>query len=103
MVDGGLLERPVAYARLSFATTAGGFTEHPVSVRDEHRRAGLVVLEIIDRAVETGALPQSPRKGACVWCDFRAVCGPLEEQRANRKNPSTLGAIEDLLVLRGKP
>ena len=81
-----LLGQPVSYARLSFATTAGGFTEHPVSLRDEHRRAGLEVLEIIDRAVEAGALPQAPRKGACGWCDFRAVCGPLEEQRAAPKN-----------------
>ena len=88
-----LLERPVSYARLSFATTAGGFTEHPVSVRDEHRRAGVEVLEIVDRAVEAGALPQSPKPGACLWCDFRAVCGPLEEQRAGRKN-SRLGVLE---------
>ena len=97
-----LLEAPVAYARLSFATTAGGFTEHPVSVRDEHRRAGIEVLEIVDRAVEAGALPQSPRKGACPWCDFRAVCGPLEEQRAARKN-TRLGVLEDLSALRGMP
>jgi ATP-dependent helicase/nuclease subunit B len=97
-----LLERPVSYARLSFATTAGGFTEHPVSVRDEHRRAGVEVLEIIDRAVEAGALPQSPRKGACPWCDFRGVCGPLEEQRATRKN-TRLGVLGDLAALRGMP
>jgi hypothetical protein len=97
-----LLGRPVSYARLSFATTAGGFTEHPVSVRDEHRRAGVEVLEMIDRAVEAGALPQSPRAGACAWCDFRAVCGPLEEQRAGRKN-TRLGVLEDLAALRGMP
>jgi CRISPR/Cas system-associated exonuclease Cas4 (RecB family) len=97
-----LLGRPVSYARLSFATTAGGFTEHPVSVRDEHRRSGIEVLEIIDRAVEAGALPQVPRKGACGWCDFRGVCGPLEEQRAARKHP-TLGALDDLGALRGMP
>jgi ATP-dependent helicase/nuclease subunit B len=97
-----LLEKPVSYARLSFATTAGGFTDHPVSVRDEHRRAGIEVLEVIDRAVEAGALPQSPRKGACPWCDFRAVCGPLEEQRAARKN-TRLGVLEDLAALRGMP
>ncbi len=97
-----LLERPVSYARLSFATTAGGFTEHPVSVRDEHRRAGVEVLEVIDRAVEAGALPQSPRKGACHWCDFRAVCGPLEERRAVHKN-SRLGVLDDLAALRGMP
>jgi hypothetical protein len=50
-----------------------------------------------------GTLPQSPRQGACTWCDFRSICGPLEEQRAKRKNPTALGAIADLLVLRGKP
>ncbi|MEO5820237.1 MAG: PD-(D/E)XK nuclease family protein [Vicinamibacteraceae bacterium] len=97
-----LLGRPVSYARLSYATTAGGFTEHPVSVRDDHRRAGIEVLEIIDRAVEAGALPQAPRKGACQWCDFRAVCGPLEEQRAARKN-TRLGVLDDLSSLRGMP
>ncbi len=97
-----LLGTPVSYARLSFTTTAGGFTEHPVSVRDEHRRAGLEVLEIIDRAVETGALPQAPKRGACHWCDFRAVCGPLEEKRASHKNRN-LGALEDLAALRAMP
>ena len=98
-----MLGKPVSLARLWYATSAGGFSEHPVSLREEHLRSGLEVLEIIDRAVELGTLPQSPRQGACTWCDFRTICGPLEEQRAKRKNPSTLGAIEDLLVLRGKP
>ena len=98
-----MLGKPVSLARLWFATSAGGFWEHPVSLRDEHLRSGIEVLEIIDRAVELGTLPQSPRPGACTWCDFRTICGPLEEQRAKRKNPSALGAIEDLHVLRGKP
>ena len=97
-----LLGVPVSSARLWFATTAGGFTEHPVSLRDEHRRAGIEVLEIVDRAVEVGALPQAPRKGTCKWCDFRGVCGPLEEDRARRKGPN-LGVLEDLEALRGMP
>lgn len=98
-----MLGRPVSQARLWFATSAGGFTEHPVSLRDEHLTAGIEVLEIIDRAVELGTLPQAPRQGACAWCDFRAVCGPHEEQRATRKNQTGLGAIEDLGHLRGMP
>ena len=102
LVAEAMLGLPVASARLSFCTTAGGFSEHPVSVRDEHRRRGVEVLEIIDRAVAIGALPQSPRSGACAWCDFRAVCGPLEEARAARKR-GTLGALEDLEALRGLP
>jgi ATP-dependent helicase/nuclease subunit B len=97
-----LLGLPVSSARLWFATTAGGFAEHPVSLRDEHRRAGIEVLEIVDRAVEMGALPQAPRKGTCAWCDFRAVCGPLEEARAARKGRN-LGALEDLEALRAMP
>jgi hypothetical protein len=82
-----MLGLPVHASRLSFCTTAGGFSEHPVSVRDEYRRFGVEVLEIIDRAVEHGALPQAPRKGACGWCDFKAVCGPHEERRAAHKRP----------------
>ena len=97
-----LLGVPVSSARLWFATTAGGFTEHPVSLRDEHRRAGIEVLEIVDRAVELGALPQAPRKGACEWCDFRAVCGPLEEDARPPQGPN-LGVLEDLEALRGMP
>ena len=102
LVAEAMLGLPVSQARLAFTTTAGGFTDHPVSVRDEHRRLGIEVLEIIDRAVELGALPQSPRKGACAWCDFRAVCGPLEEHRAARKHQN-LGALEDLHALRALP
>jgi len=102
LVTEQLLGLPVSSARLWFATTAGGFTEHPVSLRDEHRRAGIEVLEIVDRAVEHGALPQAPRKGTCGWCDFRGVCGPLEEERARRKGPN-LGVLEDLEALRGMP
>ena len=97
-----MLGVPVSSARLWFATTAGGFTEHPVSLRDEHRRAGIEVLEIVDRAVELGALPQAPKAGSCTWCDFRAVCGPHEEDRAKRKGPN-LGVLEDLEALRGMP
>ncbi len=98
-----MLGKPVSLARLWFATSAGGFTQHPVSLRDDHLKAGLEVLEIIDRAVELGTLPQAPRPGACGWCDFRAVCGPHEEARAGRKNPAGLGAIEDLDQMRRMP
>jgi len=33
-----------------------------------------------------------------VWCDFRAVCGPHEEQRVARKSADKLA---DLHALRG--
>ena len=44
-------------------------------------RQGLQVLEIIDRAVESGFLAAAPDERACTWCDFRPVCGPREEER----------------------
>ncbi|HEY8548778.1 MAG TPA: PD-(D/E)XK nuclease family protein [Vicinamibacterales bacterium] len=91
--------RHVVHARLSFATTAGGFTEHVVSLREDARRAGIEVLEIIDRAIEAGSLPPAPRPGACAWCDFRAVCGPLEETRFAHKRRD-LPSLEDLMELR---
>ena len=55
-------------------------------------------LEIVDRAIELGFLPAAPNERACVWCDFRAVCGPHEEQRVARKSADKLA---DLHALRG--
>ena len=66
------------------------------------RRPGVEALEIIDRAVEAGCLPPAPREGACGWCDFSAVCGPLEERRFARKNRD-LPSIADLGELRRLP
>jgi CRISPR/Cas system-associated exonuclease Cas4 (RecB family) len=97
-----ILGRTVKHARLSFATAAGGFTEHVVSLRPEARRPGIETLEIIDRAIEAGALPPAPREGACAWCDFAAICGPLEERRFARKTRD-LPVIADLAELRRLP
>jgi RecB family exonuclease len=102
MVAEQIFGKRVMQSRLSFATTAGEFTQHEVSLRDTARRAGLEVLEIIDRAVESGSLPPAPRAGACAWCDFRAVCGPLEERRVGDKLRD-LGVIADLDALRRLP
>jgi hypothetical protein len=92
--------RMVAESRLSFCTVAGGFTEHVVAITDATRRAGLEALEIVDRAVEKGHLAPAPAEGACVWCDFRSVCGPHEESRVRRK---PLEHLADLAELRSRP
>jgi hypothetical protein len=55
------------------------------------------VVETIDRALARGFLPPAPRDRACAVCDFRPVCGPLEELRASRKDRRSL---EELLALR---
>jgi CRISPR/Cas system-associated exonuclease Cas4 (RecB family) len=92
--------KPVRESRLSFCTSAGGFTVFPIAVDPENRRLGLEALEIIDRAVETGSLAAAPAEGACAWCDFRPVCGPSEEQRTARKPTDRL---RDLFELRIRP
>jgi ATP-dependent helicase/DNAse subunit B len=87
----------VKYARFSYCTNAGGFTEHAVSINERTRQMGIEVLEIIDRAVELGMLPN---EHVCQWCDFLTVCGPEQERRAKGKPQRD---IADLVELRGKP
>ena len=94
------LGRTVSESRLFFSTGAGGYATRSVSLGETERRHGLEVLEIIDRAIETGVLLPAPRRGACTWCDFRVVCGPWEEIRVLRKDETKL---VDLQVLRRLP
>jgi CRISPR/Cas system-associated exonuclease Cas4 (RecB family) len=114
IVGGGEILQPALYslavekalpgtvesARLFFCTSRGRFTEVNIPLHDFARHYANQVMEIVDRAVESGTLPPAPRKNACAWCDFRAVCGPSEEIRAGRKAPAL---IEDLRALRGLP
>ena len=68
IIGGGQQLQPVIYslaveaatkctvesARFSYCTTAGGFTEHTVSINETSRRAGIAAMEIIDRAIDLG-------------------------------------------------
>ena len=94
------LQRPVVEGRLYYATTDGGFKDARIPINDASRRAGLEVLEIIDRAVETGFFGPAPDEHACTWCDFRSVCGSTAERRSHRKAPEPTA---DLTALRRKP
>jgi CRISPR/Cas system-associated exonuclease Cas4 (RecB family) len=95
-----ILSKPVVSGRLFYCTAAGSFTEHEIPLNEANRRAGLVALEIVDRAIELGFLPPAPAPRACTWCDFRAVCGPDEEKHLARKPADLLG---DLTALREMP
>ena len=90
------LEAPVSSGRLFYCTAAGGFTDHEIPINDANRRAGIEALEIVDRAIELGFLPAAPARGACLWCDFRAVCGPHEEVRVAQKPADKLGDLDAL-------
>lgn len=115
IVAGGRVLQPVIYGlaleamspehrvysgRLSFCTTAGGFSQHEIPLLDTARRIALQVLEIVDRSVEHGLLAARPDREACAWCDFTAVCGRDEERRTRRKDPTRFA---DLDALRGLP
>jgi ATP-dependent helicase/nuclease subunit B len=100
MVVERMTDKPVGEGRLSYCTTAGGFTEKVIPLTPDNRRLGVEVLEIVDRAVETGFLAAAPAEGACRWCDFRPVCGPNEEERIARKPGDPL---RDLAALRSRP
>ncbi len=114
IVGGGAVLQPVLYGaaieqgtgkkvvegRLFYCTTAGGFGVHAIPLDDYQRRQGLQVLEIVDRAVERGFLVAAPNDGACRWCDFRAVCGPHEEERVGIKKRDRLADLEALRSMR---
>jgi CRISPR/Cas system-associated exonuclease Cas4 (RecB family) len=91
---------PVECGRLFYCTAPGGFTDHQIPIDEANRHAGLEALEIIDRAIELAFLPAAPADRACTWCDFRAVCGPHEQERVKVKPRERLG---DLEALRGMP
>jgi CRISPR/Cas system-associated exonuclease Cas4 (RecB family) len=90
----------VVESRLFYCTRTGRFTEAVVKLTEDARGRGLGVLALIDRAIAAGFLPPAPRHRACGICDFRAVCGPHEETRLTKKDPTKL---EDLRNLRDWP
>lgn len=94
------LGRPVRESRLSFCTAAGRYEQRAVTLDEGARRRGAEVIEVIDRAIESGSLLPAPRPGACRWCDFHVVCGPSEERRTARKDQARLA---DLAALRRLP
>jgi CRISPR/Cas system-associated exonuclease Cas4 (RecB family) len=93
--------RHVAEGRLYYATTAGGYRDVRIPMSPPARRIGVEVLEIIDRAIETGFLAPAPAEKACTWCDYRPVCGPTAERRVSRFKSQA--PLADLLELRRKP
>jgi CRISPR/Cas system-associated exonuclease Cas4 (RecB family) len=95
-----ILGEPVESGALFFCTQRGNFEHLPVAVNDSTVKWLRRVTEIIDNSVVRGFLPAAPAHEACVLCDFRAVCGPYEEQRLKKKQKN---GLEDLNELRSMP
>jgi len=94
------LDREVSHGRLFYCTSTGSFFSHPILLDERSRAAGREVLEVIDRAIETGFLAAAPTEEACGRCDFKPVCGSDVFRRVARKPPE---ALADLLALRNRP
>ena len=114
VVDGGRVLQPVIYGlalkalfpeetvysgRLFYCTTAGGFQPYEIPLMGDAPKRGIEVLEIVDRAIENGALAARPAHEACKWCDFKVVCGRGEEQRTRRKDAKLFSDLEALRKL----
>jgi len=80
-----LLQTEVVTGRLYYCTANGGYEERCVSVNDTNIESLRTVITTIGDALSEGFLPAAPEKDACGWCDFRVVCGGLEEKRTARK------------------
>ena len=114
IIGGGAVLQPVLYAmaveaalgqrvshgRLSYCTSAGGYSIHAIPLTDTTRAAALEALEVIDRAIEQGVLPAAPIEDACARCDYRPVCGSGVFRRVSRKPQERLA---DLAALRSRP
>jgi hypothetical protein len=74
----------VAAARLYYCTERSGYTERSVEPDEEALEVVSEFQRRVDKAVEEGFFPASPRQG-CMYCDYLPVCGPGAEINAKRK------------------
>ena len=111
VVDGGKVLQPVVYGlalkalfpdetvfagRLFYCTSAGGFHPYEIPLMGEAPKRGIEVLDIVDRAIENGALAARPAAKMCEWCDFQVVCGRQEERRTRRKDARLFADLDAL-------
>lgn len=89
--------RTVSCAKLSYSTQRGELKQETVGITQPARRALAQVLAAIDEMLRVGELPAAPRPGACLFCEYRPICGPYEEERAARKQP--VATLERLRIL----
>lgn len=94
-----VLKREVVSGRLFYCTQRGGYSNVSVPLDERSRGAARRLLRKVDEALESGFLPAVPAKDECRYCDYRRVCGPYEELRVKRKDPTRL---EELNALRSE-
>ncbi len=115
VIQGGKVLQPVLYAlvlekvvagktidggNLYYATSTGRYERFPVPLDAHARESAKMVADTIGDALTQGFLPAAPAKDECMWCDYRPVCGPYEEQRTK---PKPKARLEKLVQLRKRP
>jgi CRISPR/Cas system-associated exonuclease Cas4 (RecB family) len=74
----------VRAARLYYCTEKSGYAERTVEPDEEALEVVSEFQRRLDKAIEEGFFPASPRLG-CKYCDYLPVCGPGAEINAKRK------------------
>lgn len=110
IVGGGATLQPLVYAlvaeqlvnktavagRLYHGTIKGGYKSISLPLNNQSRQKLIKVLDTIDSWITKGFLPAAPNCNACKTCDYLQICGPYEEERANRKSSTELSALNDI-------
>ena len=91
-----LPEAQVAGGRLYYCTTRGDFKDVMVPLDETALASAQLLASTLRHHFEQGFFPAAPGKGECTYCDFRAVCGPYEEQRAAKKATEPLAQLRRL-------
>jgi RecB family exonuclease len=100
-----ILKETVAAGRLYYCTAAGGYEERIAPLNDASRAAAAGFARVLDGFLRSGFLPAAPGPGECLFCDYKPMCGPYEEMRADLKlkGPEAAKRLEDLMKLRAMP
>lgn len=112
VIGGGKTLQPVLYAlaiekllpgapryesRLYYCTSVGGYQSMPEAFHlEEAREEAKAVAAAVGASLERGFLPAAPAEGECEWCDYRAVCGPYEQERTSKKPKEPLAKLIEL-------
>ena len=109
-IGGGRVLQPVLYAlaaeqilgqralsgQLFYATRRESYERVEIVLDSRARNAATEALAIIHDSIRDGFLPAAPADGACSKCDYRALCGPYENERLQLKPRNALRDLERL-------
>ena len=99
LAAGKLLGKKVESGMLYYCTQRGSYEQVSIPLAPQSLERIRFVMQGIEEAIEQGFLPAAPRKDACKFCDYRAVCGPYEERRVKRKPQDRLDTLQKIRCL----